>query len=183
MTATGTVGLSFSRSLVRRIGRFAASAAVCFHAIAASAAQLDGKVIGLSDGDTITVLDITRNQHKVRLAGIDAPEKKQPFGNRSRQHLADLVFQKQVLVEWSKRDRYGRIVGKVLVAGQDVSLKQITAGLAWHYKAYQHEQTSEDRALYADSEDAARAKRIGLWQDSAPVAPWNFRSSRRKNNR
>lgn len=167
----------------RRLGTLATTAAMCVHAMAASAAQLDGRVIGVSDGDTLTVLDSTRSQHKVRLAGIDAPEKKQPFGNRSRQHLADLVFQKQVLVEWSKRDRYGRIVGKVLVAGQDVSLKQITAGLAWHYKAYQHEQTSEDRALYADSEDAARAKRIGLWQDSAPVAPWNFRSSRRKNNR
>lgn len=147
----------------------------------ASAIQLQGEVVGLSDGDTVTVLDAKLTQHKVRLAGIDAPERNQPFGNRSRQNLADLVFRKQVVVEWSKHDRYGRIVGKVLVAGRDASLAQVASGLAWHYKAYQREQSEADQIAYSAAEDAARSKSIGLWQDPKPIAPWDFRKKGRTN--
>lgn len=156
-------------------------ALLSFSSTVVLATQLAGEVVGLSDGDTVTVLDATKTQYKVRLAGIDAPEKSQPFGNRSRQHLAELVFRKQVVVEWSKQDRYGRIVGKVLVAGRDACLAQVSAGLAWHYKAYQREQSPGDQAAYAAAEEAARGKRVGLWRDPAPMAPWEFRHARRTN--
>jgi endonuclease YncB( thermonuclease family) len=145
----------------------------------AEAAQLQGEVVGLSDGDTVTVLDASRTQHRVRLAGIDAPEKSQPFGNRARQHLADLVFRKQVVVEWSKYDRYGRVVGKVLVKGRDAGLAQVAAGLAWHYRAYLREQKSEDQISYAAAEEAARRQRLGLWREPMPTPPWDFRRARR----
>jgi len=93
----------------------------------------------------VTVVDRTGKEHKIRLAGIDAPERKQAYGLASRKHLASIVAGKQVTVEYQKRDRYGRIVGKVLVDGIDVCLEQVKAGFAWHYKKYQHEQSAEDR--------------------------------------
>lgn len=145
---------------------------------AAHSDTLYGSVVALSDGDTITVLDAGKTQHKIRLAGIDAPEKKQPFGDRSRQSLASLVFGKNVRVEYSKTDRYGRIVGKVLVNDVDASLEQVKRGLAWHYKAYEREQSPVDRVHYAAAEADARRARRGLWQDSSPTPPWDFRKSR-----
>ena len=108
-------------------------------------ADLTGEVVGVADGDTITVLDADKVQHKVRLTGIDAPEKKQPFGNRSKQSLSDMVFNKIVTVETDKRDRYGRELGKVLAGGKDVNLEQVHAGMAWHYKAYERTQPANDR--------------------------------------
>lgn len=136
---------------------------------------LQGKVVGVSDGDSITVLDNSKTQHKIRLAGIDAPEKSQAFGERSKQHLSDLVFGKPVIVDWSKTDKYGRTIGKVIVNGQDANLSQIYTGLAWHYKQYDKEQSVTDRGSYAQAEIAARAQRIGLWYDAAPTPPWDFR--------
>ena len=122
-----------------------------------------GKVINVADGDTITVLDDTNTQHKIRLAGIDAPEKKQAFGNRSKESLSDMVFDKRVNVETEKRDRYGRQIGKVLVNGQDVNLVQVERGMAWFYRQYQREQSPNDRKLYEAAEDAAKAGKLGLW--------------------
>lgn len=98
-------------------------------------------LFGVPDGDTITVLDADKVQHKIRLAGIDAQEKKQPFGQRSKESLSDLVFSKAVTVDTNKRDRYGREVGKVLVNGLDANLVQVQRGFAWHYKAYEREQS------------------------------------------
>ncbi len=92
--------------------------------------------MGIADGDTLTILDTSNQQHRIRLYGIDAPEKKQPFGSRSKQNLAALAFAKHAVVEWTKPDRYGRIIGKVIVDGQDVGLRQIEAGLAWWYRKY-----------------------------------------------
>ena len=129
---------------------------------------------------------------KLRLASLDAPERGQPFGERSRQNLARLVAGKDVEVRWHKRDRYGRVVGQVWVVSPDmpchdkpecpktldVGLAQLTVGLAWHYKKYAGEQSEEDRERYAFAEVEARAKRAGLWRDPAPVAPWEWRRSR-----
>lgn len=140
---------------------------------------LTGEVVALSDGDTVTVLDKAKTQHKVRLAGIDAPENRQAFGERSRQSLAAMVFRKQVTVDWHKTDRYGRVVGRVLVNNVDVGLEQVRAGLAWHYKAYAQEQEPTDRAAYGIAEENARAGRIGLWLDGAPVPPWEYRHNQR----
>lgn len=144
-------------------------------ALQASAGTITGKVVGVSDGDTITVLDAARAQTKIRLAGIDAPEKSQAFGNRSKQHLSDLVFGKVVEIDWGKTDKYGRTVGKVTVGGKDANLSQVRAGLAWHYKAYEKEQSPKDRADYAQAEIDARTRKAGLWADANPIPPWDFR--------
>lgn len=136
---------------------------------------LVGTIVGLADGDTVTVLDASKTQYRIRLAGIDAPEKKQDFGSRSRQSLSELVFQKHVRVEYTKTDRYGRIVGKVLVNNVDASLEQVKRGMAWHYKAYEREQSQADRTLYAQSESDARRTGRGLWQDPLPIPPWEYR--------
>lgn len=138
-----------------------------------------GYVVSIADGDTITVLDASRQQHKIRLAGIDAPEKKQAFGERSRQNLAAMVFNKTVDVEWDKRDKYGRTVGKVMVNGVDANLAQIKAGMAWWYEKYRREQALEDQRRYSEAERQARAEQVGLWRDPAPVAPWDWRQGHR----
>jgi len=141
----------------------------------AFAERLEGLVVAIADGDTLTVLDDAKAQHRIRLSGIDAPERRQAFGNVSRQHLADAVFQRRVVVEYDKTDRYGRLVGKVLLNGQDECLAQVAAGLAWHYKKYEGEQPVADRRAYAAAEDEARAARRGLWRDGEPVPPWEWR--------
>jgi endonuclease YncB( thermonuclease family) len=141
----------------------------------AFSATLTGKVVGVSDGDTITLLDVSKTQHRIRLAGIDAPEKNQPFGDRSKQNLSNLVFAKNVTVEWDKTDKYGRTIGKVVAEGKDASLEQVRAGLAWHYKQYQNEQSASDRGAYAAAEDQARSRGVGLWRDPRSIPPWDFR--------
>jgi len=144
-------------------------------ACTANAETITGLVVSVADGDTITVLDADKVQHKIRLAGIDAPEKKQAFGNRSKESLSALAFDKTVNVETSKRDRYGRQIGKVLVNGQDVNLVQVERGMAWFYRKYQREQSPNDQKLYEAAEDTARADKRGLWRDADPVPPWEFR--------
>ena len=145
----------------------------------ARADSLTGRVVRVADGDTITVLDANNQQHKLRLSGIDAPEIKQAYGQASRKHLSALVAGKTVLAEWYKRDKYGRTVAKVLLDGQDVCLEQIKAGMAWHYKKYQQEQTPQDRAIYAVAEDEARSARRGLWKEADPMPPWEWRAAKR----
>jgi len=147
-------------------------------ALTANAETITGLVVGIADGDTLTVLDADKVQHKIRLAGIDAPEKKQPFGNSSRESLSELVFDKPVEVVTSKNDRYGRKIGKVLVKGQDVNLAQVKRGMAWVYRKYQHEQSYNDQREYEVAEDAAKAGKRGLWLDVASVEPWAFRHTK-----
>ncbi len=136
---------------------------------------LEGRVVGVSDGDTLTVLDAQKQTHKIRLLGIDAPEKAQAFGQKSKESLSSLAFQKQVQVRSSKKDRYGRTVGQVFVGNVDVCLEQVKLGMAWHYKTYQREQTPEDRVRYDRAESLAREQRVGLWQDHSPIEPSVFR--------
>jgi endonuclease YncB( thermonuclease family) len=135
--------------------------------------------VGVADGDTITVLGAGNRQTRVRLQGIDAPESRQAFGQASKRNLSDLVFDKQVVVEYEKTDRYGRTLGKVVAFGRDVNLEQVRAGLAWHYKYYQDEQSPADRQLYADAEAEARGAKRGLWADTNPIPPWDFRRGKR----
>lgn len=136
---------------------------------------LVGTVVGVTDGDTITVLDDQRNKHKIRLASIDAPEKSQPFAKRSKEHLSSLVFGRRVTVETEKQDRYGRTVGKVIIDGLDVNLAQVVAGMAWHYKKYEGEQSRTDRLLYAAAQRVAENDRLGLWSSQNAIPPWAFR--------
>lgn len=141
----------------------------------ASSAELSGRVVGVADGDTVTVLDADQTQHRVRIGGIDAPERRQPFSDRSKQNLSSLVFAKTVIVRWHKRDRYRRLVGVVQIGQVDAGLEQVRAGMAWHYKEYELEQTPSERLAYARAEQSARADRRGLWRDPEPVPPWEFR--------
>ncbi len=133
----------------------------------------------VADGDTVTVLDADNKKHKVRLTGIDAPEKRQAYGNESTESLMNLVFLKNVTVQTSGTDRYKRELGKVLINGLDVNLEQIKRGFAWHYKHYQRDQPPEDRASYSDAEIEARQRRTGLWRGDSPMPPWKYRSGKR----
>ena len=173
-------GSALRGSMKRLPGTFAPSLLLALlFAFACNAATITGRVVAVADGDTITVLDADKVQHKIRLAGIDAPEKKQAFGNRSKESLSDLTFGKAVNVETNKRDRYDREIGKVLVNGQDVNLVQVERGMAWFYRQYQLEQSPNDRTLYEAAEDAARAGKRGLWRDVDPTPPWDFRRATR----
>src|SRR2546421_10842584 len=104
--------------------------------VSQSGQVLTGRVVRVADGDTVTILDSTNTQHRIRLQGIDAPESHQAFGAQSKQSLSQMIFDKNVSAEYEKTDRYGRIVGKILLDGTDISLDQIRAGMAWHYKDY-----------------------------------------------
>ena len=136
------------------------------------------KVVKVTDGDTIHVLDQSKERHKIRLGGIDAPEKKQAFGRRSTKNLAEYVAGKYIEVEYSKRDRYKRIIGKLLLNNQDINLQQVKDGYAWHYKKYQKDQSELDRDLYGAAEIEARNNRIGIWTEKA-IPPWEFRRKRK----
>jgi endonuclease YncB( thermonuclease family) len=139
------------------------------------AEEFSGRVVAVMDGDTITVL-VGREQRRVRLAGVDAPEKGQAFGQRSRQALSQMVFGQQVTVVSTGRDRYERTLGIVrLMDGSSVNERLVQNGWAWHYTRY-----SKDRRL-AELESRARVERRGLWVDPRPVAPWDFRNARRSN--
>lgn len=144
--------------------------------------ELHGKVIKVTDGDTVNVLTSDNQTHKIRLSGIDAPEKNQAFGNQSKQALADDIDGKVVTVEYNKLDKYQRVVGKIMMNGQDVNLRQIQRGLAWHYKKYEKEQDVEDRSIYADAEYLAQRDKLGLWAESNPMPPWDFRKQKREGN-
>lgn len=147
---------------------------------AINAATLQGKVVSVADGDTVTVLDDQKIKHKIRLQGIDAPEKTQAFGNKSKQSLEDMVHGKLVIVDYQKKDKYGRVVGKVKLESLDVCLEQVNRGMAWHYKQYSSEQSKEDQVSYSQAENKAQAQSIGLWKDKSPTPPWIFRKQAHK---
>lgn len=152
--------------------------------LAVSAATLEGLVVYVTDGDTLTVLDDQNQQHKIRLAGIDAPERSQAFGKRATAELASLAKNKRVIVDWTKTDRYRRIIGVVWVAPEDCSICKPTVdvglaligdGLAWHYRAYERDQSIDERRDYRQAEAEARARHAGLWTDAQPTPPWDWR--------
>lgn len=136
--------------------------------------EVRGMVVGIQDGDTITVQD-GKNDLRIRLAGIDAPEKSQDFGQVSKRNLSNLIFGKEIVLQVYKTDRYGRLVAKVSLDSVDINLEQIKAGLAWHYKKYESEQEFPDRKLYSDAEVKARKSKAGLWAIPNPQPPWNKR--------
>ena len=140
-----------------------------------AAVEFDGTIVGVADGDTITLLDVSKKQHRIRLDGIDAPERTQPYGQRARQSLAELAHGHPARADCPKVDRYGRAVCRVLVNGVDVGLEQLRRGFAWHYVKYAHEQRPADRASYARAESDARSAQSGLWSFSDPVPPWEYR--------
>ena len=132
----------------------------------------------VTDGDTITLLDADNRRHKIRLDGIDAPELGQPFGRASKQHLAELVANREAVAECSKTDRYRRRVCRVMVDGADAGLEQVRAGLAWFFRRYAKVLPPDRRQQYADMEAQAQAARRGLWAEAEPVAPWDWRAAK-----
>lgn len=138
---------------------------------------IEGKVINVHDGDTVTVLDQDNKKFNIRLHGIDAPEIKQAYGAASQENLSRMVLGKRVTIYWSKLDKYRRTVGTIMLDGRDINIEQVKAGLAWHFKKYQDEQTPEERITYAAAEDAAHAAVLGLWKDKPPLAPSDFRQA------
>lgn len=137
-------------------------------------ADFSGVVVGVLDGDTVDVL-VDQRPVRVRLAEIDAPEKAQAFGTKSRQALAAAVFKQAVDVQTTGVDRYGRTIGTLLVDGHSVNRMMVAQGMAWVYLQY-----LVDRSLL-DVEAAARASKAGLWVDSHAVAPWTWRAAKRRN--
>lgn len=137
--------------------------------------KLRGKVIKIADGDTVTILDKDKAKHKIRLAGIDAPESKQPYGKSAKKYLSKMVGKKEICVEWYKHDKYKRKVGNLFVDDLDVNFEMVKAGYAWHYKKFQKEQSEEDQKRYAEEETKAKLAVIGLWSEPDPIAPWDWR--------
>lgn len=142
-----------------------------------AADSLKGRVVGVSDGDTITVLDAGNRQYKIRLAGIDAPESHQAFGQKSKANLSALVFNRQVVAQCTKTDKYRREICKVLVDDIDANLEQVRTGMAWWYRHYAKEQSRQDQEAYEAAEFNAKIRRTGLWADKNPMPPWDFRKS------
>lgn len=136
------------------------------------ATTLVGWVVKIADGDTLTML-IDGRQERIRLSDIDTPERKQPYGTRAKQALANLTFGKTISVETTKRDRYGRVIGRVTVDGVDVNAELVRLGYAWVYRKY-----SNDAELLR-LEQTARNERLGLWADGNAIPPWEWRRGRR----
>ncbi len=138
-----------------------------FHSLRSDGASY--KVIAISDGDTITVLAPDKTQIKVRLAEIDAPEKKQAFGTKSKEALAEKIFGKEIRLEGTKKDRYGRLIGKVYIDNRYINQEMIEEGWVWHYTEYSKSSELESAQQYA------KKHKVGLWADVAPTPPWEFR--------
>ena len=186
--------LPSARLRLELLFRVAVVALVCLVSGAGAQAHsvLTGRLIGIADGDTITVLDASKTQHRIRIAGIDAPERGQAGGQRSKESLSALVYDQPVRVESNKQDRFDRIVGKVWVASPDspcrgkpdcpttldAGLAQITMGRARWFRKYADEQSPEDRGRYELAEREALSRRVGLWRDGTAVPPWEWRAAR-----
>jgi endonuclease YncB( thermonuclease family) len=135
-------------------------------------AAITGKVVSISDGDTITILDSTRTQHKIRLWGIDCPESGQDFGKKAKQFTSSMVFGKTVSVITEDTDKYGRTVGIVKIDGKTLNEELIKAGFAWVYVQYCNKPVCDQWKRY---EEAARRGKAGLWAQSNAIPPWEFR--------
>lgn len=140
----------------------------------AAATLLQGEVIRVLDGDTVELLDTSKNTYRIRLANIDAPEKSQSFSEVSRQALASFVFRKPTTVHKQGVDRYGRVIGVLVVDGVNVNAQMVHQGLAWVYTQY-----NKDSTLVELQQDA-KARKAGLWTDPDPIAPWDYRARRSK---
>lgn len=127
------------------------------------------RVVGVADGDTLTAFAPGQRQLKCRLYGIDAPEKRQAFGQASKMSLAELTFGREAEIEIVDRDRYGRSVCRIAVGGRDINREQIARGMAWMYRQYARDQD------YSEAELIARTRRIGIWREAEPTPPWAFR--------
>jgi endonuclease YncB( thermonuclease family) len=148
----------------------------CLSSSLSQAESLIVKVVGVTDGDSITVIDSKKNQLKVRLEQIDAPELGQPYGNKSKQALSELVFGKTVNLVSNSRDKYGRTLGRIYLDDTDINAEMIKQGMAWVYRQYSKEQD------FIDYEETAKLNKVGLWspQESERIPPWEWRRGKGK---
>jgi endonuclease YncB( thermonuclease family) len=153
---------------------------ILFFALSSSllAETLTGRVVSIADGDTLTLLDASNSQHRIRLSGIDAPEKNQDFGKKSKTNLSALAFGQPAQADCRKEDRYQRRICVVFVDGKDIGLEQVRAGMAWWYEQYSKDQTSQERADYSQAEFMAKIHRDGLWNSKNPIPPWDWRRTK-----
>lgn len=143
--------------------------------------RFHAKVVSVSDGDSVRVVDEYGQKHKIRLSYIDAPELNQAGGHESRQTLYHLVYRENVLVEVFDIDRYKRKVAKISIDGEDINLKQIQTGQAWHYQSIaKKQQNPSDYRLYQQAQQNSQNARLGLWKNRKAIAPWQFRQQQRK---
>lgn len=145
--------------------------------------QLQGQVIDVADGDTVTVRDAAKHQYKLRLAYIDAPEKAMPYGPEATKSLTQLLASQDVVVEVDDVDRYGRGVARIFKDGKDINYQQISKGYAWHYAQYaKKSQADSEFRRYQKAQEQARSKQQGLWRQSKPREPWEWRAEKREEN-
>jgi endonuclease YncB( thermonuclease family) len=137
--------------------------------------EITGRVVAVADGDTATVLAAGNQQVRVRLAAIDAPERTQPFGSRSKEALSDLIFGKQVTVQVVDIDRFKRTVGIIVMDDKDINLEMVRQGYAWVYRQYVVNLPRVQAQQYSDAEREARREKRGLWVDKDPIPPWEWR--------
>ena len=145
-------------------------------------ADFTAKVQRVVDGDTVHVIDKAGKKFKVRLTGIDAPEKNQPYGLAATYKLTEILINKLVLLKSKPNngkpytiDRYKRVLAKIILDGKDINLSQVLTGYAWHFKRYQKQQSPSDRELYSEAEIDAKKNKLGLWGEKNPIAPWKWR--------
>lgn len=148
-------------------------AVIILGSLPVKAATLFGKVIEVLDGDVIRVFNLNRPV-RVRLIGLDAPEATQTFGDVARQHLSDLVLEKNVVVEYSGLGHDGAIVGRVLINDADMNAQMIRDGAAWYDPSYKNQLGVSQQEIYFQSEQAARGEKRGLWQSDGAIAPWEY---------
>jgi micrococcal nuclease len=148
--------------------------------ISARAEEFAGTVTRVADGDTVTLLVENGDKIKIRLVGIDAPEKDQPHGLVSKSYLEEIIEGKQINARCEKKDRYKRWLCKIFFDGADMNLRQLELGNAWWYRAYAKDQSSGDREVYAEAESKARKDKLGLWAVVSPVPPWDWRRQQKR---
>lgn len=133
------------------------------------------ELVRVFDGDSLIVRSSNGNEIEIRIHAIDAPERRQPYANASRRALRELLEGEEIVVMEHSRDRYDRVIAKLMVDGRDAGLEQIEGGFAWHYRQFASQQSREDRSLYATAEAKAKERRIGLWARNNPIPPWEYR--------
>lgn len=142
---------------------------LCSVSLIVNAKTLYGRVVNVADGDTVTILDSSKQQHRIRLLHIDAPERGQAFGRVAQNALAKRINKRQVQVKYKEKDRYGRILGEIILNGENINLWLVQNGYAWPYFRY------NPPAYYLDAYRVAKLYKNGLWQDPNPIEPETFR--------